>query len=278
MENAKVLRFSQTVFGFFAGTIQKIFEDSDFKKNGVTIVEPPVGFFNSDRFSSHYEEIIANVIVHKKMEPITVNNKKIGIYNLIPDGDVESMTIGEFLKKSPPEMVSLEGINNVDDFEKIFWTNPETRRQIYAFKFGKNQKIFKKSFNSWNPGFLGDILQSIRENEGTNSQGVTESSIIIGQIGSTFAIHTEDFNLPALNYLHSGAPKIWYTIAPEDYERFRNLILSDFKKSEFTTDNCENYLAHKNLICSPEWLKKNKIKYTRVRKIIIHQTSFNNNT
>lgn len=128
METAKVLKFSRYVFGFFGGVIQKVFEDLDFKRNGIIIVEPPTGYYNTKRINPRYPEIQANTILYKKLDPIKINNECIGLYNLITDEDVKGMTVGEFLKMKIPEMTSLENINDVGEFEKMFWTNPETRR------------------------------------------------------------------------------------------------------------------------------------------------------
>lgn len=130
--------------------------------------------------------------------------------------------------------------------------------------FDSKTKLFKENHSSWNVGRLGDILQSIRDNLRIESKGVNRSSLIIGQTGAAFPIHTEDWHLPAINYLHAGAPKIWYAIAQKDHDRFRDLLLKDLRKSKDFDPDCPNYLAHKSTIVSPKWLKKNNINYTRV--------------
>jgi JmjC domain, hydroxylase len=38
-----------------------------------------------------------------------------------------------------------------------------------------------------------------------------------------FAFHTEDLNLASINYIHAGAQKSWYAIAPSDGKKFERL-------------------------------------------------------
>ena len=42
--------------------------------------------------------------------------------------------------------------------------------------------------------------------------GITSSMLYFGTFGSTFPWHTEDTDLPSVNYMHQGAAKIWFSI------------------------------------------------------------------
>lgn len=94
--------------------------------------------------------------------------------------------------------------------------------------------------------------------------GVTTSYLYVGMWGSVFAAHTEDMNLLSINYLHAGAPKYWYSIAPEDAQRFESLACSLFPSHLRT---CTEFLRHKSQLISPQYLKKAGIKYkTQVQR------------
>jgi [histone H3]-trimethyl-L-lysine9/36 demethylase len=54
--------------------------------------------------------------------------------------------------------------------------------------------------------------------------------------------HTEDKDLASINYLHFGAPKMWYCIPPKQREEFEVLIKSHFP-GEFKA--CPEFLRHK---------------------------------
>jgi JmjC domain, hydroxylase len=44
-----------------------------------------------------------------------------------------------------------------------------------------------------------------------------------GMWRSMFAFHTEDLNLASINYIHAGAQKSWYAIAPSDGKKFERV-------------------------------------------------------
>lgn len=54
--------------------------------------------------------------------------------------------------------------------------------------------------------------------------GTTSAYHYIGSIGSIFAWHTEDLNFNSISVLLCGKLKIWYVIAPNDYERFEAIV------------------------------------------------------
>ena len=48
--------------------------------------------------------------------------------------------------------------------------------------------------------------------------------LYFGRRNTMFPMHTEDGDLWSVNYLHSGAPKVWYVVARQSYMKVRNLI------------------------------------------------------
>lgn len=55
--------------------------------------------------------------------------------------------------------------------------------------------------------FYGPMLQLYKNLNGAND-GISTTNLYIGSWGSYFNWHPEDKDLPAANYLHSGAPKV----------------------------------------------------------------------
>ena len=102
------------------------------------------------------------------------------------------------------------------------------------------------------------LVNDAKFDKGFCLPGVTNSYLYAGMWGSIFAAHTEDMNLLSINYLHAGAPKYWYAIAPEDAQRFECLAKSLFPGQ---ASQCSEFLRHKCHMISPLLLKKNGIHY-----------------
>lgn len=77
---------------------------------------------------------------------------------------------------------------------------------------------------------LNSLLKDGLNNKKLN--GITTPYLYIGCFRSTFAWHTEDYDMASINYNHYGAPKIWYTIPKRDIKKFtsfvKNLFPADF--------------------------------------------------
>lgn len=74
-----------------------------------------------------------------------------------------------------------------------------------------NRTLFSEESSVWNLNNLRSILDYIPNDYGINIKGVNTSYVYFGMFKSSFAWHTEDMNLYAVNYLHWGAPKTWYS-------------------------------------------------------------------
>ena len=98
-------------------------------------------------------------------------------------------------------------------------------------------------------------------------RGVRSPTWFPGTLGSTFAIHTEDEDLPSVNVLVWGAPKVWYVVPPNYYERvielIRELILEFDNENDYEY-NCTNPTRHKDLFPDPAILRERNIPFRRV--------------
>lgn len=79
---------------------------------------------------------------------------------------------------------------------------------------------------------------------------------------SFFAWHVEDADLYSVNFLHGGAPKIWYCVTPKDKAKFERLAGSLNPEQQ---RSCKGFLRHKDILISPTVLKQFDIKYQLVR-------------
>lgn len=151
-------------------------------------------------------------------------------------------------KKDPP---------TIEELERKFWKRlgptmppPDYGADMEGSLFGDDPAC------GWNLGRLDSFLHLL----GPNLPGVTSPYLYMGMWASVFAAHTEDMNLLSINYLHAGAPKIWYAIAPgPDAQRYETLSEHYFAH---VARDCKQFLRHKRCLLSPMILKKAGIKFT----------------
>lgn len=77
---------------------------------------------------------------------------------------------------------------------------------------------------------------------------------------SMFAFHAEDLNLPSINVVHAGQPKMWYGVPPSSGKRLESLAQS-FWPSEYL--ECDLFLRHKTKLISPQKLRQNGVPFYR---------------
>ena len=58
--------------------------------------------------------------------------------------------------------------------------------------------------------------------------------------------HTEDADLHSVNYLHYGAPKVWYCVAPEHKAKMDQFLAKSLSAQHH---QCNNFLRHKVSPC-----------------------------
>lgn len=78
--------------------------------------------------------------------------------------------------------------------------------------------------------------------------GITTPYLYVGGYGTIFAWHTEDLDLSSINYLHYGATKLWYLIAPESARRFQACLKSKYPDAFL---ECPQYFRHKTIVANP---------------------------
>jgi jumonji domain-containing protein 2 len=87
-------------------------------------------------------------------------------------------------------------------------------RQTASLDLRRHLVIPELPFSKWDGG-------SLAKTTGKRAPGIhTPYLYVTGTDGPTpFALHVEDFYLYSLNYLHSGAKKLWVVIHPHDSKR-----------------------------------------------------------
>jgi jumonji domain-containing protein 2 len=143
--------------------------------------------------------------------------------------------------------------------ERSFWKHVTYNPPLYAADV--EGSLFDRECEHWNVGNLGTLLTRTLATIGARIPGVTSPYLYWGSWRALFAWHTEDYDLYSVNYLHYGAPKTWYCIAPTDRGRFERAAAASAPE---LFRECPEFLRHKELLLSPALLRSLGIPFTRI--------------
>lgn len=183
---------------------------------------------------------------------------KQGLYQQI-NIQKRAMTVQQFSDLASSERFQTPVHFDYEDLERKYWKNITYVAPIYGADV--NGTLTDPEINIWNVNHLGTILDYVNDDYGIKIDGVNTAYLYFGMWKTTFAWHTEDMDLYSINYLHFGAPKTWYAVAPEFGRRLEKVANSYFPAS-YT--NCNAYLRHKMTLISPQILKQHDIPYNKI--------------
>ena len=147
----------------------------------------------------------------------------------------------------------------IDELERKYWRNVTFNPPLYGADIPGS--LYDKNVTVWNVNSLNTILDTVTDEYGVRIPGVNTAYLYFGMWKTSFAWHTEDMDLYSINYLHFGAPKLWYAIPPEHGQRLERLAKGFFPDN---FSQCGAFLRHKMTIVSPSILKKYSIPVNRV--------------
>lgn len=148
------------------------------------------------------------------------------------------------------------------ELERIYWKTLTYNSPMYGADMPGS--LFDDSTLNWNVAKLDDMLNTLP----VKIPGVNSAYLYCGMWKSTFAWHLEDMDLYSINYIHFGAPKLWYSISQEDKDKFFD-VMRDLWPEEFS--NCREFLRHKTFHASPSLLQSHGI---RVNRLIHYEHEF----
>ena len=95
-------------------------------------------------------------------------------------------------------------------------------------------------------------LQCALLQAGCAISGVTVPMLYFGSAGSFFSLHVEDMDLPSINFLWDGKPKVWFGIGTEHEEKVKRMAGQLFGDARL---KCKHFLRHKQYLVSQDRLK-----------------------
>ena len=171
----------------------------------------------------------------------------------------KSLTVQKFKELANSSQYKPPKEKEPSELERKYWKNITFNPPIYGADVPGS--LYDTDVNMWNINHLGTILDSVCSHYGASIPGVNTAYLYFGMWRSSFAWHTEDMDLYSINYLHYGAPKLWYAIPPEHGSRLERLAEGYFPDAH---GQCNAFLRHKMTIISPNILKKYSIPFNKV--------------
>jgi jumonji domain-containing protein 2 len=140
-----------------------------------------------------------------------------------------------------------DGLSSAE-VEAMFWKNIVFSPPIYGADL--LQTLMDERAASWNLNHLNSLLDSAID---INVRGVTSAYCYIGSWKTLFCWHKEDLDLAAINFLHEGKSKFWYSIPAS-----QSHILEREAKVHFPEhfSRCSEHLRHKTTLINPYNLKR----------------------
>ncbi|KAF6261711.1 JmjC domain, hydroxylase-domain-containing protein [Scenedesmus sp. NREL 46B-D3] len=143
--------------------------------------------------------------------------------------------------------------------ERAFWSSLTINPPLYGADTPMSLFDEKLPYG-WNLRDLGCLL---KQPHIPQVPGVTTPMTYFGMWKSFFAWHVEDADLFSINYLHMGAPKVWYCVSPKDRGKFERMCQSMFPELHA---HCHAFLRHKDILLSPSTLKNYGVEYMQAKQ------------
>ncbi|CAF1140950.1 unnamed protein product [Adineta steineri] len=147
-----------------------------------------------------------------------------------------------------------------NNFTEYFWLTIPNNISLYVPNI--DDSLFAKRENVFNMTQLPSLLKYYPK----PIPGVTTPFLHIGMWSTSVGLHIDEHDLISLNYLHHGAPKIWYIIHPSSYAKLEELVNELKLFSDISS--CLSPLQHKSLLIKPSFLQLHSIEYYYIEQKI----------
>mmetsp|Transcript_18452 Transcript_18452/g.39647 ORF Transcript_18452/g.39647 Transcript_18452/m.39647 type:complete len:650 (+) Transcript_18452:443-2392(+) len=180
----------------------------------------------------------------------------------------KEMTVADFKKAAESEAKAVcalqkkaRGADGSEDslLERSFWSSVTINPPLYGADTPVSFFDEKLPYG-WNLRNLGDLLKT---RDVPSVPGVTTPMTYFGMWRSFFGWHKEDADLLSINYLHFGAPKVWYCVSPKDSDKFDRMAQSMFPQLHTA---CPAFVRHKDIMLSPSLLRTYGIPYMQAKQ------------
>mmetsp|Transcript_25505 Transcript_25505/g.32484 ORF Transcript_25505/g.32484 Transcript_25505/m.32484 type:complete len:701 (-) Transcript_25505:1209-3311(-) len=120
---------------------------------------------------------------------------------------------------------------SIAQIETEYWNIVENRTEHCRVHYGSDLDVKSHgsgfhvdSSNPWNLNILPTLPKSLLRFLPEHVSGITIPMMYVGMLFSTFCWHVEDDYLFSINFLHTGAPKLWYGVSSYHCTQFEQAM------------------------------------------------------
>ncbi|OQV21745.1 Lysine-specific demethylase 4C [Hypsibius exemplaris] len=261
-KNPKILTFHPTLEEFqdFEKYIH-FMESRNAHLGGIAKVIPPRGW---KARKGGYGDLDSKIIEAPISQSVKLSPHR-GAYD-VRNTERTGITVGELRRFAEENNMVYSFAEEMEEIERNFWKQLTMNPPLYGAD--SSGTLFDKDVTAWNVSDLPSALRTINEEYGIAIQGVNTPYLYFGMWRAFFGWHTEDMDLYSINYIHDGAAKFWYALAPQQGPRFERLAASLFPDS---FKKCSAFLRHKSSMISHSVLKSSGIPFNRIMQ---HENEF----
>lgn len=142
---------------------------------------------------------------------------------------------------------------------EYFWTTISNNISLSVSNI--DDSLFSLRENIFNMSNLSSLLKYYPK----TIAGITTPYLHFGMWSTSVGIHIDEHDLMSFNYLHYGAPKIWYIISPSSYSKLEEIV-NKLKLFSDLSLSCLSPLQHKNLLLKPSFLQLHSIEFYKIEQ------------
>ncbi|ETV70926.1 hypothetical protein, variant [Aphanomyces astaci] len=235
-------------FSCFATYVRTIVEPAC-HRIGMCKIVPPAGFF-----TRAYDDL--EFTIPTPLTQYVAGKKGVFHVDLVTRKSMSLDAFRALAAAASPNDIDDPALAPLDVLERKFWKGlrptmdpPTYGADIVGSLFGDSPAM------SWNVNNLDSILRTW-----VDLPGITQAMLYFGMWSAMFALHTEDMELYSINYLHTGSPKVWYTVPPAHASRVERVCQTMFPHEHMA---CHEFLRHKTSLVAPWKFQEFGLPYSK---------------
>jgi len=227
----------------FSVGLSEYFKTLDLEDSTACLVNPPSTFTVTQQDYSYLDDLIVPTAVTQTIQ----STHRDGFFLFSSKDGPRTWSVHRILHSKQP--ISPDS----------FWSGLSARTtRVYGADFPMS--LFGENDHLWQLNSLTYLFDQFPH----PMPGISTPFVYFGSAGSCFPMHTEDLDLPYVNFLHAGCPKVWYVVHRTSTHRLLSLAARLDQELIPPPIFCKNVLRHKDMLLTPALLSAEGISFDTI--------------